>query len=74
MDSKLNEHFGEDKTKPILWSTKHRSRPIGQIDFFYEDVKIKQYLKVTYLGFFFGRMRNRRIYGNAKIIPKIAQN
>ena len=49
VDNKLSLYFVEDKTKSILFSPKHRSRTIGQIDISYKDVKIKQYSKVTYL-------------------------
>ena len=49
VDNKLSAHFGEDK-KSILFSPKHRSKSIGQIDISYKDVKIKQYSKVSYLG------------------------
>ena len=51
VDNKLSIHFGEDKTKSILFSTKNRKRKIGTLDIQYGDVKIKQYSKVTYLGF-----------------------
>ena len=50
VDNKLSVHFCEDKTKSILFSPKHRSKSIGQIDISYKDIKIKQYSKVTYLG------------------------
>ena len=50
VDNKLNIHFGEDKTKSILFSTKNRKRKIGTLDIQYDDVKIKQYSKATYLG------------------------
>ena len=49
MYNKLNIHFGEDKTKSILFSTKNRKRKIATLDIQYSDVKIKQYSKVTYL-------------------------
>ena len=49
VDNRLSVHFGEDKTKSILFSPKHRSKSIGQIDISYKDVKIKQYSKLTYL-------------------------
>ena len=49
-DNRLSVHFGEDETKSILFSPKHRSKSIGQIDISDKDVKIKQYSKVTYLG------------------------
>ena len=48
--NKLSVHFGENKTKSILFCPKHRSKSIGQIDIFYKDVKIKQYSKKAYLG------------------------
>ena len=50
VDNQLSIHFGEDKTKSILFSTKNRKRKIGTLDIQYGDVKIKQYSKVTYLG------------------------
>ena len=46
----MSIHFGEDKTKSILFSIKNRKRKIGTLDIQYGDVKIKQYSKVTYLG------------------------
>ena len=50
VDNKLSVHFGEGKTKSILFSPKHRSKSIRQIDVSYKDIKIKQYSKVTILG------------------------
>ena len=49
VDNRLSVHFDEGKTKSILFSPKHRSKPIEQIDISYK-IKIKQYSKVTYLG------------------------
>ena len=50
VDNKLNIHFGEDKTKSILFSTKNRKRKIGTLEIQCGYVKIKQYSKVTYIG------------------------
>ena len=50
VDNRLSVHFGEDKTESILFSPKHRSTSVGQIDISYKDIKVKQYSKVTYLG------------------------
>ena len=47
VDNKLSIHFGEDKTKSILFSTKNRKRKIGTLDIQYSYVKTKQYSKVT---------------------------
>ena len=38
------------RKKYILFSPKHRSKSIGQIQISYKNVNIKQYSKVTYLG------------------------
>ena len=50
VNNKLSLHFGEGETKFSLFSPKHRSKSIGEIDISYKDVKIKQYSVVTYLG------------------------
>ena len=50
VDNKLSIHFGEAKTKSILFSNKNRETKIGTLDIQHGDVKIKQYSKVTYLG------------------------
>ena len=50
VDNKLSIHFGEDKTKSILFCTKDRKRKTGTLYIQYGDVRIKQYSKVTYLG------------------------
>ena len=50
VDNKLGIHFGENKTKPILSSTKNRKREIRTLDIHYGDIKIKKFSKVTYLG------------------------
>ena len=50
VDNKVSLNFGKGKTKSILFSPKHSSKSIGQIDISYKDVKIKQYSKVTYIG------------------------
>lgn len=50
VDNKLSIHFGEDKTKCILFSPKSKLSKIGKLDIQYEGNIIKQYNKVTYLG------------------------
>ena len=45
VDNKLSIHFGEDKTKSILFSTKNGKRKIGTLDMQYGAVRIKQYSK-----------------------------
>ena len=48
VDNKLSIHFGEDKRKSILFGRK--SKPLN---IQYNDIKIKQYSKITYLGCIF---------------------
>ena len=50
VDNKLSIHFGEDKTKSILFSSIKNSKPLNTQ---YKDINIKQYSKVTYLGCIF---------------------
>ena len=50
VDNKLNIHFGENKTKSILFGSKHKIKKSKPLNIQYNDIKIKQYSKVTYLG------------------------
>ena len=50
VDNKLSIHFGEDKTKSILFSTKNKVKKADPLNIHYNDIKIKQYSKVIYLG------------------------
>ena len=50
VDNKLNIHLGEDKTKSILFDTKHRLNKASSLDIKYGEIHIKQYHTVTYLG------------------------
>ena len=49
VDNKLSIHFGEDKTKSILFASKRRVKNIRQLNIKYKDINIK-HLEVTYLG------------------------
>ena len=46
----MSIHFGENKTKSILFSTKIKKRKTGTLRIHYCDVKTKQYSKVTYFS------------------------
>ena len=48
--NKLSIHFGEDKTKSILFSSKRKIKKASPLNIQYKDIKIKQYSEVTYLG------------------------
>ena len=49
LDNKLSIHFGEDKTKSILFGTKRKLRKAGKLNITYQDLNIKQNSQVTYL-------------------------
>ena len=48
MDNKLSIHFGEDKTKSILFASRRRVKNVGQLNIRYKDINIKQHSQVTY--------------------------
>ena len=53
VDNKLSIDFGGDKTKSILFSSKHRLKNSKPLNIRYKDINMKQYSKVTYLGCIF---------------------
>ena len=50
VDNKLSIHFGEDKTKSILFTSKNKIKKVGKLSINRGDIQIKQHSKVTYLG------------------------
>ena len=50
MDNKLSIHFGEDKTKSILFTSKNKMKKICTLAIHHGDIQIKQHSKVTYLA------------------------
>ena len=49
VDNKLGIRLGEDKTKCILFGSKHRLKNVGKLNIIYKGIEIKQCSKVTYL-------------------------
>ena len=47
MDNRLDIHFSEDKTKSILFTSKHKIK-VTQLNINYKEIQIKQHSKVTY--------------------------
>ena len=47
VDNKLSIHFGEDKTKCILFGTKHRLNKVSSLDVKYGEIHSTQYHIVT---------------------------
>ena len=50
VDNKLSIHFGEDKTKSIVFTTKSKIKSARKLNLKYKNIKIKEHLQVTYLG------------------------
>ena len=50
VDNKLSIHFGDDKTKSILFTSKRRSRNICNLNIRCKEINIKLQAQVTYLG------------------------
>ena len=50
INNKLSIHLGEDKTKSILFGTKLNIKRAEPLNIVYGNIKIKQYIKVLYLG------------------------
>ena len=50
VDNKLSIHFGEGKTKYVLFGTKHRLNKVSSPGIRYGEIHIKQYHTLTYLG------------------------
>ena len=50
IDDKLSTHFGEEKTKSVLFGTKGHLKNQTDLNIKYGDIKIKQHNNATYLG------------------------
>ena len=50
VDNRLSIHFGEDKTKSILFAAKRKIKKVPKLKIIYKNIQIKQHSKVTYLG------------------------
>ena len=50
VDNKLSTHFGEDKTKCILFGTKQKLNKTGSLSMKHGTIQTKQYHIVTYFG------------------------
>ena len=48
--NKLRFHFGDDKTKSILFTSKCKIKMVPNLDIIYNNIPIKQHSRVTYLN------------------------
>ena len=49
-NNKISIHFGDDKTKSILFATKSKIKKVRKLNIKYGDIQIRQHSKVKYLG------------------------
>ena len=50
VENKLSIHFGEDKTKSIIFGSQKKLKNLDALDIKRGEINIKQYTSVTYLG------------------------
>ena len=49
VDNKLSIHIGEDKTKSTLFASKRKIKKLQKLEIIYNNIRIKQHSRVTYL-------------------------
>ena len=49
MDNRLSIHFGEDKSKSVLFASKGKIKKVVKLNIIYKNIQIKQHSKVTNL-------------------------
>ena len=69
-DNKLSIHFGEDKTKSILFASKPKIRQLQKLEIIYNNIRIKQHSRVTYLGCILEETMSGESMAN-KVISKV---
>ena len=67
--NKLSFHFGEDKTKSILFASKPKPKKLQKLEIIYNKIRIKQDSRVTYLGCILEETMAGKSMGN-KVISK----
>ena len=70
VDNKLSIHFGEDKTKSILFASKRKIKTLQKLEIIYNNIRIKQHSRVTYLGCVFEETMSGESMAN-KVISKV---
>ena len=70
IDNKLSIHFGEDKTKSILLASKRKIKKFQKLEIIYNNIRIKQHSRVSYLGFIFEETMSGESMAH-KVISKV---
>ena len=58
----ISIHFGKDKTKSILFGTKHKLQNAKSLNIVCNGIKIKQHAKVKYLRCIFDETDSWQLY------------
>ena len=70
VDNKLSIHFGEDKTKSFLFASKCKIKKLQKLEIIYNNIRIKQHSRVTYLGCILEETMSGESMAN-KVISKV---
>ena len=70
VDNKLSIHFGEDKTKSIIFASKRRIKKFQKLEIIFNNIRIKQHSRVTYLGCIFEQTMSGESMAH-KVISKV---
>ena len=70
VDNKLSIHFGEAKTRSILFASKRKIKKLQKLKIIYSNIRIKQHSRVTYLGCIFEETMSGESMAN-KVINKV---
>ena len=71
VDNKLSIHFGDDKTKVILFSPKSKAKNADKLNITYNNMNIKQHTYVKYLGCVFDQCLSGELMAT-QVISKIS--
>ena len=70
VDNKLSIDFGQDKTKSILFASKRKIKKLQKLEIIYNNIRIKQQSRVTYLGCILEETMSGESMAN-KVITKV---
>ena len=69
VNNKLSIHFGEDKTKSIIFTCKFKRKNIKRFKIKYGDIQIKQHSKVKYLEC----LLDKTMFGEAIVLIAVSK-
>ena len=70
IDNKLSIHFGEDKTKYILFASKRKIKKPQKLEIICDNIRITQHSRATYLGCLLEKTMSGESMAN-KVVRKV---